>query len=423
MTWEKYPLRAISIETTGGDEETARIVAIGLVFIGDTVPLDNVSLLIDPGVPIPAEATARHGITTEQARAEGTAPAEALQTIRNRIEGAWSDGHPLIGFDIIRTLTLLDREMRRHLRTGLAVTGPVIDPHVIDLALNRRDGPRSLAETCRYYQVRQGRAHDPVEDALAAARLAWKLARRHPDEVRRKRLPELHRQQINWAQRHADHSWPLRPNSTVDPRWNPAVLDAIHDKIRTDWEAKLRADGPQPFRTELHIVNDTRAAHSYFTSIRCLPHNIGHNDAFPIALMGALAQSMAADRVVIAWEPGSLQLATWSPGTPLPEAGRTYTLQLLDVVVGTATRLCRHPYIRPTRDGSTSFSWGATEVIDHPTEPLHPVIAEMISFWRGSNRGLGAEFWWRYSFRRMDYDITDAPSPTLTKQLSDRQLS
>jgi DNA polymerase-3 subunit epsilon len=407
MTWEACPLRAISIETTGGDEETARIVAIALVFIGDPVPIDNVSLLIDPGVPIPAEATARHGITTEQVRAEGTAPAEALETIRHQIERSWGDDHPLIGFDIIRTLTVLDREMRRHLGTGLAVTGPVIDPHVIDLAVNRRDGPRSLAETCTYYQVRHGRWHDPVEDALAAARLGWKLARLHPDEVRRKRLPELHRQQIDWAHQHADRSWPLRPNSTVDPQWNPAVLDAIHDKIRTDWEARLRADGPQPFDTELHIVNDTRAAHPYFTSIRCLPHNVGHNDSLLIALMGALAQSMAADRIVIAWELGSLQLATWSPGMPLPEAGRTHTLELLDVVVGTATRLCRHPYIRPTWDGSTSFSWGAAEVIDHPTEPLHPVIADMIRFWREPDRDPRAEFWWRYDFRRLGYNITD----------------
>jgi DNA polymerase III subunit epsilon len=411
MTWEDCPLRAIGVETTGGDEETARIVAIALVFVGDPEPRDNVSLLIDPGVPIPAEATARHGITTERVRSEGTAPAEALQTIQNRIDGLWGRDHPLIGFDIIRTLTLLDREMRRHLGSGLAVTGPVIDPHVIDLALDRRNGPRSLAETCAYYRVRHGRLHDPVEGALAAARLAWKLARRYPDEVRRKRLPELHRQQIDWAHRHADHSWPLRPNSTVDPRWDPAVLDAIHDKIRTDWEARLRADGPQPFDTELHIVNDTRAAHPYFTSIRCLPHNVGHNDAFPIALMGSLAQAMSADRVVIAWEPGSLQLATWSPGTPLPDAGRTYTLQLLDVVVGTATRLCRHPYVRPSRDGRTPFSWGPTEVIDHPTEPLHPVITDMIRFWREPDRAPQREFLWRHDFHRMGYDITDALRP------------
>lgn len=76
--------------------------------------------------------------------------------------------------------------MRRHLHAGLAVTGPVVDPHIIDLAMDRRDGPRSLAETCEYYRVRHDRSHGPVEDALAAARLARKLTRGHPDEVRSK---------------------------------------------------------------------------------------------------------------------------------------------------------------------------------------------------------------------------------------------
>ncbi|WP_326943207.1 hypothetical protein OG439_24465 [Amycolatopsis sp. NBC_01307] len=38
MTWEDCPLRAISVETTGDDEETARIVAIALVSIDGMVP-------------------------------------------------------------------------------------------------------------------------------------------------------------------------------------------------------------------------------------------------------------------------------------------------------------------------------------------------------------------------------------------------
>jgi DNA polymerase III subunit epsilon len=223
MSWADGPLRAISIETTGGDDETTRIVAIAVVFIGDKVPNDNLNLLIDPGVPIPAEATSRHGISTERVRAEGMAPADALQTIKNRLDGCWGSGHPLIGFDITSTLTVLDREMRRHLDTGLAVTGPVIDPHVIDVALERRDGTPSLAETCQHYEVRHGRHHDPVEDAFAAARLAWKLARQHPGEVGHKSLMELHRQQIDWAAKHKDHTWPFQPNSTINPRWSPDV--------------------------------------------------------------------------------------------------------------------------------------------------------------------------------------------------------
>lgn len=97
--------------------------------------------------------------------------------------------------------------------------------------------------------------------------------------------------------------------------WDQRVLDVIRRKIRTDWETRLRTDGAQPFRTELHIVNDTRASHPHFTSVRCLPHSMGHDDYVLIAVMGRLAQAMAADRVVIAWEPDSVRMATWRPAT------------------------------------------------------------------------------------------------------------
>ena len=425
VMWIDGPLRAISIETTGGDVDTARIVALALVFVGDTVPIRNENLLINPGVTIPVEATAVHGITTERARAEGVPPREALQAVANRLEASWGIGEPLIGFAIDRTLTVLDREIRRHLGRGLAVTGPVIDPHVIDLALDHRDGPRSLAESCERYAVRRGPVHDPEQDALTAARLAWKLAKRHPKTIGRKKPQELYRQQIDWAQQQTGNPrpriWPLKPSDRADPRWNPDVLDDIHRTIRTRWRSRLLAEGRHPFRTELHIVNDTLAAHPYFTAIRCLPHNIGHNDAFPIALMGCLAQAMAADRVVVAWEPGSLESATWSPGTPLPDPDRELALMILDVVLGVPTRLSRNPYTPPDRPpGRTPFSWGPAELIDDPTDHIDPLILDMIAFWREPDRAPQSRYSWYYSFRKMGYDIDDAVRPRAARRRAAR---
>jgi DNA polymerase III subunit epsilon len=201
MGWADEPLCGISIETTGGDDETARIVAAGMVFVGGKTPRDAVSLLIDPGVPIPAEATARHGITTERVRAEGAQPAEALRKIVGELERWWLGSRPVIGYGLLSTLTVLDREMRRHLGRGLAVNGVVVDPHVIDRAMDQRPRPRSLAEDCRYYGVRHDGPHDPVQDALAAARLTWKLARRYPGKIGSKPLDRLHEDQQNWGWR------------------------------------------------------------------------------------------------------------------------------------------------------------------------------------------------------------------------------
>lgn len=225
MSWADGRLCGFDIETTGEGREIARIITATLVFVGGGRSAETVCLLADPGVEIPAAATAVHGITTERVRTEGLKPAEVMETVAGRLAEAWSGG-PVIGFNIVYDLTVLDRELRRHTGSSLDVSGPVIDPHVIDRALDRRKGKRTLEETCRYYDVRHDAAHDATEDALAAARLAWRLAKRHPVQVGALSLAELHARQIDWSQQWAnglnaywaahgqdksiDGSWPLQ---------------------------------------------------------------------------------------------------------------------------------------------------------------------------------------------------------------------
>lgn len=191
------------LETTGGSRETTRIVTATVVIVGGGQPTDTADLLIDPGVEIPGEATAVHGITTERARAAGVKPGGALREIADRLADAWRNG-PVIGFNVVYDMTVLDRELRRHLGSALDVSGPVVDPHVIDRALDRRKGKRTLEETCQHYRVRHDGAHDSTQDALAAARLAWRMARRYPAEVGSLPLAELHARQVAWARQWAD---------------------------------------------------------------------------------------------------------------------------------------------------------------------------------------------------------------------------
>ena len=64
-------LVAFDLETTGVDPDTARIVTGSLVHFIGGLPMKTQSWLADPGIDIPAEATAIHGITTEHARENG----------------------------------------------------------------------------------------------------------------------------------------------------------------------------------------------------------------------------------------------------------------------------------------------------------------------------------------------------------------
>lgn len=204
MTWADGPLLAFDLETTGPDPETARIVQAALCYIVPGKKVIERVLLADPGVEIPAEATAVHGISTEQARAEGKPLYEVVEEVATVIEVSWGEEHPLIAYNAVYDLTVLDREITRMGLTPLAI-GPVVDPFVIDKKHDQyRKGSRKLIDTCAHYGITLSEedAHGAAADAMAAARLAWKLSRVYP-VVGDLDLGQLHQLQIAWAQSQA----------------------------------------------------------------------------------------------------------------------------------------------------------------------------------------------------------------------------
>lgn len=221
MTWHNGPMVAFDTETTGIDPTQARIVTACVVHVAAGRTPDVRSWIADPGVPIPQEATAVHGITDERARAEGADPAVVSDQIADELVSAWTHGHPVIAMNFSYDGTILDHELRRHGLEPLTERlgdAPmlVIDPLVIDRALDRfRPGKKRLTELCEVYRVSLDDAHDACADALAAARVAWRMAERYPDELQRD-LVELQAIQADWHQQWADHfeEW-MRAN--VDP--------------------------------------------------------------------------------------------------------------------------------------------------------------------------------------------------------------
>jgi DNA polymerase-3 subunit epsilon len=171
-------MAGFDLETTGVDVETARIVT-ACVGLATKQGWSARNWLLRQDEPIPAEATEIHGITTEYANQCGTDPASSLPEIRDDLYKAWQLGMPVVAYNAVFDLTILDRELRRHNLGGLDIRGPVLDPLVIDKALDRyRKGSRKLIDTCTYYGVALSAddAHGAEADARAAARLAWRLA-------------------------------------------------------------------------------------------------------------------------------------------------------------------------------------------------------------------------------------------------------
>ncbi len=205
MNWYEGRLAAYDIETTGTDTENDRIVTAAVTVVGGGEPTESRTWLVDPGVEIPAEATAVHGITTEVARSEGQSAASAAEEITSFLATQVADDVPVVAFNARFDLTILDREARRHgvepliERVGGEDGLLVVDPYVLEKKINQfRKGGRTLGILCEDYGIPLTDAHAADADALAAARLAWKLGRINA-ELGAYDLPTLHEDQILWA--------------------------------------------------------------------------------------------------------------------------------------------------------------------------------------------------------------------------------
>lgn len=205
MTWWQGPMLALDTETTGPVPTTARLVTLTLDHYRDRDELEsNLRLLIDPGVPIPEEATKVHGISDARAQAEGMEPGAAVAAAERVLARTWSMEVPLVAFNATFDLTVLDRESRRHLGRPLEIKGPVIDPFVLDKVVDKYvkgANQRRLGPTCERYGITVENWHEATADAWAAQALARALGEKYADRLSTD-LRDLWRMQVRakWEQ-------------------------------------------------------------------------------------------------------------------------------------------------------------------------------------------------------------------------------
>jgi DNA polymerase-3 subunit epsilon len=242
--WADSGLISFDTETTGVDPTTARIVTASVIYLAPGQQPTVREWLADPGIDIPAEATAVHKISTEHARAHGRPHDEVLADVIGALHGFLLAGNPLVVFNAPYDLTLLERRARDAGQDTLhdlaASSGDpvhVIDPLVIDRKMDRyRRGGRKLTTLCQdVYAVAlsDAEAHGSTADALAAARVAWKQSRRYPT-VGMLTAAELHARQVAWyAQDRAEFRAYLRkqgkPVDDVRDGWPIHTSDPVAD--------------------------------------------------------------------------------------------------------------------------------------------------------------------------------------------------
>ncbi len=212
--WHRWPLASLDFETTGVDPHADRVVSYALL----DEPGFEISGVVDPGVPIPEEASRVHGIT-DAAVAGAPGPAEALSVVVDWVQSLIERRVGLVVYNACYDLTMLRAEARRH---GLQEPDwdrlLVVDPFVVDWGIERGGmGPRRLVDVAAYYGVTLDGAHDATVDARAAREVAVELGARHVD-VGDVGLEELMERQRHWfADRAADwNSYASRVGRELD---------------------------------------------------------------------------------------------------------------------------------------------------------------------------------------------------------------
>lgn len=281
MTWFANGLTCFDTETSHLSPDEGRIVTATVAHVNGR-QVDTKSWLIAVDVDIDPAAENIHGISTEHARANGRPAAEVVDLIAGELALSLSRQVPVVGMNLCFDWTFLDRELRRN---GLPTMedrldgrqlAPVFDVFVLDKQIDRyRKGSRKLEDLCKAYDVRIDGAHDAEFDALAAGRIAWRMAqrtqmdaaalrglyadRKYPDalvkawqQLGRMSLTELHERQVQWyrdqseslgqywrgqaEQKRAEAS---RDSTSDEDReialQEAAELDTKVDSLRSDW--------------------------------------------------------------------------------------------------------------------------------------------------------------------------------------------
>ena len=160
------------LEATGTSPERDRIVEVALLRREPDGQERALSFLVNPGVPIPPEATAIHRITDEMVRGQ-PGFAQMAPKLLEFIGDA-----DLAGFGIVRyDVPLLQAEFKRAGRIFPAEGRALIDA----LVIYHRFEPRNLAAAYKFYcgSALEG-AHRAEVDVRASSAVFWAQLERYP---------------------------------------------------------------------------------------------------------------------------------------------------------------------------------------------------------------------------------------------------
>lgn len=169
------PLAIFDLETTGIKIGKDRIVQIGIVTLHPDGSRTSYQTLVNPGMHIPEEATAVHGITDADV-ADARPLAELARTVVDQLAGCDLGGFNCMRFDV----PFLAEELHR---VGVEWDSSAL--RIVDVQrIYHKMEPRNLSAALRYYCGREHEgAHDALADVEATADVLLAQLKRYPEAL------------------------------------------------------------------------------------------------------------------------------------------------------------------------------------------------------------------------------------------------
>ncbi len=177
--WDEIPIALLDTETTGVDASMDRVIEVGIVVGRGGVAIARHNWLINPGVPIPKEASAIHGIFDADV-ADKPRFAEVAQEIAEAlalsVPGAYNanfDRH-FIANEFARAQY---KSPTGTLPPALRKDVDWIDPLVWAREIQREEKSKALGEVAARLGISLENAHRASDDAEAALSVLYALGK------------------------------------------------------------------------------------------------------------------------------------------------------------------------------------------------------------------------------------------------------
>lgn len=164
----------IDTETTGLDYQNDRIIQAAVsVMPNDPYPsISSRAYHINPGIPIPAEATAIHGISDSDVAGYENEEVQ-IPKIVDMIYDTWQNDSVIVGHNLPYDLNMIKSATERIGMEPFSIKGPMLDSMVLYRMLG---GSRaSLRAVSSHFGIVNDDAHSAVSDAETSLRCVRSL--------------------------------------------------------------------------------------------------------------------------------------------------------------------------------------------------------------------------------------------------------